>query len=184
MKKILGIVFVLVLSTGFISGGDTVSVSASINYFGHADSNYADVYGNGALMPELQLHVAVGENFFAGAAVGFFSQSGETPVLEMEATSNQTVIFLGGGYRSMVSDKTGFLFKAGLVDVIYKEEALGLEATGSVIGAGFGTALTVSLTEKIFGQVQLGYIIASKEIDGETAKFGGFKAGLGAGIYL
>lgn len=184
MKKLSEIMVLVILLTGIMWGGDNISVSAAVNYFGHADTNYADVYGSGAVMPELQVHFSIGEKFFAGAAAGFFSQSGETPVLQAEATSNQTILFLGGGYRTMISDNMGFLIKLGLVDVIYKEEALGLEATGSAIGAGIGTALLISLSEKIFGQVQLGFITASKDIDGETAKFGGFKAGIGAGIYL
>jgi hypothetical protein len=74
----------------------------------------------------------------------------------------------------------GFL-ELGLANASYKEEAMGVEESGSVLGFRADVGLTYTVASPLFISLEAGYISTSKEVNSVTIKPGGLKLGLGLG---
>lgn len=184
MKKTLFILIIVFCSVSILRGGDRVLVSVTGNMYSHADESYRDTYSSSTFMPEFQIGFHLKNNLYAGLAYGLFSKEGNTPILNEPAESTQHVITIRAGYRPMLAEKIGSDLSLGLVDFIYKEAALGVEESGSQLGLAIGAGLFYRISDVILFRLDLNYLMGSKEINEISVKMGGFKAGIGAGIFL
>jgi opacity protein-like surface antigen len=182
VKKILALLFVLGVVAGGLKAGEKFSATLLGSLLIPADSGYKDVYGKSGFYPELKAGYALSDRFYLWAAYGFLGKKGETPVLKLEAKSNQHFLSLGAGYRGMLSGNLGYEAALGLMMVSYKEEAMETSASGTAFGFRADAGLTYALSGPVFAVAELGYLYASDKVEGETVKPGGFKAGLGLGL--
>ena len=181
MKKTLTILFILIVSAGWALAGENFQVRFIGNYLAPADSGYKDIYGKSMFYPELKAGYAFSSNFYLWAGYGFLNRTGETPVLKLEAKSSQNFLSLGLGYLGAFSDAFGYFAEFGLANVSYKEEAMGVEESGSVLGFRADAGLTYTVASPLFLSLELGYISTSKKVNSVTIKPGGLKVGLGLG---
>ena len=182
MRKILSLLFVLSVMVVGLRAGEQFSAEVFGSLLVPGDSGYKDIYGKSMFYPAIKAGYALSERFFIWAGYGFLCRKGETPVLKLEAKSNQHFFSLGAGYRGKLSDKLGYEAALGLVMVSYKEEAMGTSASGSAFGLRADGGLSCALFGPVFAVAELGYIYSSDKVEGETVKPGGFKAGLGLGV--
>ena len=81
-----------------------------------------------------------------------------------------------------MGEKLDWSVYAGLLYVIYREEALGEKVTGSAPGAEIGASLEYKISARLFLFPFAAYMLANDTVEGTDVKLGGFKAGVGAGI--
>jgi len=183
MKKTLTILFILTIaSTGWALAGENFQLRFTGNYLVPADSGYKDIYGKSMFYPEFKAGYAFSSNFYLWAGYGFLNRTGETPVLKLEAKSSQSFISLGLGYLGAFSDAFGYFAELGLANASYKEEAMGVEESGSVLGFRADLGLTYAVASPLFISLEAGYISTSKKVNSVTIKPGGLKLGLGLGL--
>jgi hypothetical protein len=153
-----------------------------LNYLLHADSLYKDIYGSGTLFPRLSLGYNLNRfNFWLG--YGFFSTDGLIPDTPFEASSKQSYLSLGIGFRGPMSDKLSYVFGFQMVRISYKEEALDVVVSDSTMGYGLEGILRYNLGRSFFVDVSIGLISGTVILDdGAQAKLGGFRSGLGLGM--
>lgn len=181
MKKTLTILFILIVSAGWVLAGDNFQLRFTGNYLVPADSGYKDIYGKSMFYPEFKAGYAFSSNFYLWAGYGFLNRTGETPVLKLEAKSSQSFLSLGLGYGGVFSDALGYFAELGLANASYKEEAMGVEESGSVLGFRADVGLTYRVASPLFISLEAGYISTSKKVNSVTIKPGGLKAGVGLG---
>jgi len=180
MKKILTFLFVMVVLAGWAWAGD-FQVRLTGNLLLPGDSGYKDIYGKSVFYPELKAGYAFSGDFYVWAGYGFVNEKGETPVLKMAAESRQSFLSVGLGYGGSLSDSLGYYAELGLTDAFYKETAMDITESGSVLGFRADAGLTYAVSGPVFACLELGYISSSKEVNGLTIKPGGFLAGFGLG---
>jgi len=182
MKKILTILFILIVSAGWAVAGENFQVRFIGNYLAPADSGYKDIYGKSMFYPEFKAGYSFSSNFYIWAGYGFLDRTGETPILKLEAKSKQNFLSLGLGYSGVLSDALGYFAELGLANASYKEEAMGVEESGSVLGFRADAGLTYAVSGPVFACLEVGYISTSKNVNAVTIKPGGLKLGLGLGL--
>lgn len=146
------------------------------------DSNYTSVYGNGGLLPELTAGIRLKGPVFLWAGYGSLGAEGETPVFEETATSRQSFLSLGVGFRGRLAGDFSYDIDLGAVRVSYEEEALGLTASGSALGVRVDAGISLSFSRMFMTRASVGYLSAGKDLDGVRIRMGGFRAGLGLGV--
>jgi hypothetical protein len=181
MKKILILLFVLTVLAGWAQAGESFHIRFTGNLLMPADSGYKDVYGKSVFYPELKAGYAFSADFYVWAGYGFVNKKGETPVLKLAAESTQNFISIGLGYGGAAADALGYFVELGLVNAYYKEEAMGVKESGSVLGFRADAGLTYVVASPLFISLEAGYIATSKKVNEVTIKPGGLKAGLGIG---
>ncbi len=184
MKKAIACLALALLLAGVAAaqdGGSKLSASLTGNILFPADAGYRDTYGSGRFFPEIRVAYALKQGFFVYAAYGLLSASGTTPVLEVEASSTQHVLSLGGGIGGRLTGKLSYKVGLGLSLGLYKEEAMDVEVSGSAIGLRLDGGSCYSVTDKSGLQAGLGYLMASDTTEDDIKiKLGGFR--LGAGV--
>ena len=181
MKKTLTILFILIVSAGWAVAGNNFQVRFIGNYLAPADSGYKDIYGKSMFYPEFNAGYSFSSNFYIWVGYGFLNRTGETPVLKLEAKSSQSFLSLGLGYGGSFSDALGWFAELGLVNASYKETAMNVTESGSVLGFRADTGLTYAVSGPLFACLELGYISTSNKVNSVTIKPGGLKLGLGLG---
>jgi len=183
MKAKLIITMILLSTLGWAADGK-FQVSLTGYYLVPADANYKNIYGNDVLSPELQVGYRFSENWYGFAGYGFFSKSGETPILKEPTKSRQSFISLGAGYMGKFSEKFGYFTQAGACMFHYQEEALGETIKDSTVGFRLGGGIRYHLTQKLFLQGTLGYLYGSDTVNETKIKLGGLQAGIGIGLTI
>jgi hypothetical protein len=161
-----------------------ISLALSASYFAPADGGFKEIYGSGGVLPGLRLEVGVVRCLSLYASYGYFSKKGTTPVLAEEAKSTQHHAALGASWNRGISTNLGLGLWGGLLYVSYKEEALGMQASGSAVGFEAGGHLRVSLGKKLFASPFISYGLARDTVEEVDLKLGGLRAGVGLGIFF
>jgi len=177
--------FVLLFMVPVYSAGG-FSISFTGNYLSPSDEDYKDTYGSGVFFPELKLGYEIVNSFSLWAGFGIISAKGNTPVLDADAKSNQSLMSFGVGYNGDFSKKLGYKVQLGAVYFSYKEEAMEVEVTGSAFGFRADAGVVFNITGTFFAEIIAGYLSASDTVtlegEDEDIKFGGLKGGIGIGI--
>lgn len=149
-----------------------------------ADSNYKDLYGSTIIAPKFKLSFQVAKFLHIFAGYSFTSKSGKIEILDLsiDAKSKQGFLTFGLGYDGKLSDKLGWYLEAGGASVSVKEEAMEETVSESLFGFMAEGGVIFKLGKMFRAQLHLGYISASKEINGQTVKPGGLSLGAGFGI--
>lgn len=184
MKKKSVVVLLMLVLLSSVNGftGDRFRLSVRANYLAPADTGFKDIYGSSVFFPGMKAEFAFTKSLYAWADVGFFSISGTTPILQWDATSNQTLFSVGVGYTGIASGKLSYTFELGLLHVSYKEESLDEVLEDSSIGFNIGGGLVYDLGKSFFGEFFLGYLTASDTVEDVSIKPGGFRTGIGLGV--
>jgi hypothetical protein len=180
-RSFYGIVIAVFLLAG-ITLGDNVFIYGTSNYLIPADKDFKDIYGKGLFYPEIKAGVKVFEGFYVWAGYGFLLAKGTTTLLAEEAESNQNYFSGGFGYEGRISDRVGYRVETGTFYVNYREEAMGLEVSGSAIGYRIDGGLNMDVLKNVYIEISGGYLAASDSIEGISIKLGGFKTGVGFGV--
>jgi len=184
MKKLsLIIVLLLVLFLGVQAEGRFM-LSLSGNYLSPADSGFKDIYGSSAFFPEIKARVKVIKEIYVWGSYGFFSKNGETPVLKIAAKSTQNHLSFGVGHLYRLTEKLDLDTAIGAALINYKEEAMGVEISGTKLGLCVKGGVIFHLTRNFFTTAHIGYLAASDTANDVKIKLGGMTAALGLGITL
>jgi len=176
-------VLLLVLAFG-VQAEDRFMLSLSGNYLSPADSGYKDIYGGSAFFPEIKAAVKVIKDIYVWGSYGFFSKNGETPVLKIAAKSTQNYLSFGVGHLYRLTEKLDLDTAIGAALFNYKEEAMGMEVSGSKLGLYAKGGIIFRLKKNFFTTAHIGYLTASDIANDVKIKLGGLTAGLGLGITL
>ena len=182
MKKTFILLLGITTLWSGLSAGQKYHVSLAACLQQPADPGYQDIYGHSVFLPELKAGFAFSQRLYIWAGLGRLAAEGETAELGLVAKSTQSFLVVGAGHTGSISEKIGFKAELGLADVLYREEALGETVSGSALGVTVAGGLTYALGHRFFLLAEVGYLYAKKTIDGVAVKFGGLKAGLGAGL--
>ena len=159
-------------------------LSLSGNYLSPSDSGFKDIYGSSAFYPEIKAAVKVIKDIYVWGSYGFFSKNGETPVLKIAAESTQNYLSFGVGHLFRLSEKLDLDIVLGAAHISYKEEAMGMEISGSRLGLCVKGGVIFHLTKNFFTTAHIGYLAASDTVNDVKIKLGGMTAGIGVGITL
>jgi len=182
MKKTLILLFALMVLAGWAQAAGSFHVRLTGNVLLPGDSGYKDIYGKSVFYPELKAGYAFSSDIYIWAGYGFVNEKGETPVLKLPAESSQKFLSFGLGYRGAFSDALGWFAELGLTNASYKETAMDVTESGSVLGFRADAGLTYTVASPLFLSLELGYISTSKKVNSVTIKPGGLKLGLGLGL--
>ncbi len=130
MKKTLLVILALTTIAASLPARN-LSLALTASYLGKADSGFKEVYGSGGVMPGLRFEAAVWKGLSIYGSYGFFAKTGTTPVLAAEAKTSQHFLAAGAAWRGAMGEKLDWGVYAGLLYVIYREEALGEKVTGA-----------------------------------------------------
>jgi hypothetical protein len=161
------------------------SILAKAGLISPADGDYRKLYGSTKFYPEITAELVVASGFSAWASLGRFSGSGVLEVFDERESLNsvQTILSFGAGFRRMLTDRFGAKVRIGLAWAGYKEEALGMEVTGSGLGMRLGASGFYLFGRGLFGEAGLDWISASDETEeGIKLKLGGLILSAGIGI--
>lgn len=185
MKKALILMAILLIAFNINSfAEERLTVSIHGNYLVSADENFKTIYGSGRIFPELKAGVKIFKNIHLWAAIGFFSDEGVTPILEADATTDQTFISGGIGYTFALSQKLDNRIEIGVTNINYKEESMGLEFSDSAFGFRIEDEVMYSFAKQLYFSLNIGYIAAKDTVEDLELKPGGFKFGVGLGIKI
>ncbi|MCP5108112.1 MAG: hypothetical protein GY950_32290 [bacterium] len=185
IKKIMLAIFMLLmmLINGFGEDrGERALITISGNYLAPADTGFKDIYSSGIFYPELKVGYKIARKVYVWVGYGFFSATGETPVLLREAKAKQYFLSGGLGYMFNISRKLDYMGELGVLSVRYEEESLGEKLTDSAIGIRIKNGLIYRLNRTFFLEISLGYLTASDTIENFSIKLGGLRTGLGLGV--
>lgn len=182
MKKTLLLIVIMFLILTGVASGENIFFTASANYLIPSDKDFKDIYGSGVFYPEIKAGYDVFEGFYIWAGYGFLSAAGTTTLLAEEAKSSQNYISFGFGYQGRISERVGYKIETGTSYVTYREEAMGLEVSGSAMGYRLDGGINFDVLKNVFLEINAGYIAASDSVDNLSVKLGGFKAGVGMGV--
>jgi hypothetical protein len=176
------IVILAILSLTVTAQAKNVSAALTLSYLAHADSGFREVYGPGGLMPGLRLEAGLWKDLSLYASCGFFARTGATPVLEQEAKTTQRYISAGASWKSRLSEKMAWNLYAGMLFVIYREEALGETISDNALGLEIGAGLRYRLGARLFLCPFVSYLLAGDTVEESKIKLGGARAGIGLGV--
>jgi len=184
MKRLLFMSFLALLLLSSVNGfaGERFMISVSGNYLLPSDTNFKDIYEKGLFYPELKAGFKVFKGLYLWAGYGFFSATGTTPVLKLEAKSSQKFLSGGAGYMIDIFKKFDFKVEVGLFHVSYTEESMGDKLSDFAIGYRIDGGMIFNLARIFFVEISLGYLTASDTIENFSIKLGGFRTGIGLGI--
>lgn len=180
--SVLGLVLLLSATIPAEASERRGIISLAINYLVYSDSRCRDVYSKGELCPEVKAGYKVYRDFYIWESYGYLSAEGTTPVLKEETSLNYHYLSIGAGYNRNFSEKLNYLIELGLLNVIYKEEAMGEKASGLKLGFRFGVGIIYNINKTFFAELSTSYLHAVDNREDISIKFGGFKAGVGFGV--
>jgi opacity protein-like surface antigen len=181
MKNTL-LLILAVMSLTITIQAKNMSAQLTVSYLGHADSGFREIYGSGGIQPGLRFEAVVWKDFSLYAAYGYFSKKGTTPVLEEEAKTTQHFISVGPVWQRQLSEKLSWNIYAGLLVVVFREEALGETIKDNAVGLEVGGGIRYRLSAKLFLSPSVSYLLANDTVESTEVKLGGVKAGVGLGI--
>jgi hypothetical protein len=182
MKRIWLIV-ILFSTAGAAFAADHALISAGVSVLQPADSGYREVYGQRVFYPEVQAGVRLVRGLYLMGGFGMLTKKGETPELRLDAKSTQMFFSAGLAYILPISASFRFKVAAGVADISYKEEAMGLTISGSKLGYQAEMGLLL-MGEVLFAGVHIGYLSASDAVEDVKIKLGGARAGLCLGFRI
>lgn len=152
------------------------------NVLSHAEPRFADIYSGGVL----ELEVTAGCNIFTPVYIwtgySIFSSSGQSAFFNEPAKWTQEQISLGVGCRVNLSMILDVRVEAGMIYVMYQEEAFSQQKKGNAPGFRFNTAGIYKLNSLLYGKLNVSYLWARDTVAGLGIKLGGIKTGLGIGM--
>jgi hypothetical protein len=182
MKKAL-VIIVLLSCAGPAFGGDRILLSIGWSFLRNADPFYRATYGPSASFPEVAIAGRFNRNSYVMAGYGTVTRHALVPDLETEATSIQNYLWAGLGYLPTLYGPFKAKIEAGLADLMYSEEGLGLTAAGSKIGYQVQAGLLV-MVKSVFAGIDIGYFAASGKVGDLDIKLGGTRIALSAGFRM
>ncbi len=182
MKKTIGALIFILLLSAYLAAEDRFMISLTGSALFPADSGYKDTYGKYVFIPELKACAWIVKGLYLWAGYGYLSKNGQTPILQLEASSRQHFISLGAGYGGKISARFGYQLELGVTDVSYTEESMGEKVTGSTVGFRINGGLNYKVGKHFLLLAELGYIRATDTFEDNSFTLGGFKAGVGIGI--
>lgn len=190
MKKTLIVPAVLLL-LATASAESRLFVALGAGFMRPADSEFRQIYGNQALLPEVSAVLRFYRGLCLTAGAGKASEEGRTPELGLITKARQEYIYVGLGYMLRISQGLCADVNAGIADMSCREEAL--DATAKGHGLGYKGEVGILLMEedgRAFIGLRLGYISArvsglEPPIAGPLSiKLGGPKLSLCFGLQL
>ena len=178
---------ILFVALGVASPGATAPdrkfmATAGVNVFQASSSDYRDIYGETAVMPEIKLTYKMIKNFTLWGGFGLFSKQGFIEEVAEEAEIRQNFFSIGVGYAHKLSAKLRLRGELGLAAIIFKEEALGAIQKGSGLGWKIGADLDYFINKKLFVTLAVATSAASDNLETGKIDLGGFQAGMGLGF--
>ncbi len=178
-KNILILIFITILFIPLLSLKHGV-IGLSLRSLSPADSDYQKIYGKGVFYPELKLSYFIYKDYYLWAGYFSFSEKGLTPVLESEATSNQNYLFLGGGYKGIISKKFEYSIELGFFNVNFTESVMGKSIEESALGLTINGSIDFKINDSFSPFYSMGYCSAStNKVGNKSIKLGGLNFGLG-----
>ena len=182
MKKTI-VALLLVLCAGPAFAGDRLLLSVGWSLLRNADPFYRATYGRTVSLPEFAAAGRFYRNFYVLAGYGSVTKRAAVPDLETEAVSRQGCLWAGLGYIASLRGPFKVKIEAGPADLIYREEGLGLTASGSKIGYQVQAGLLVT-ARSLFAGMDVGYFGASETVGDLKIKLGGVRLTLSAGFRI
>ncbi len=206
MKKLLALVFAVLLSAGALSASNGRAI---LNLYGTAlnvaENRFTGQEGGNKIYFEVKAAYAISGNIYLWASHGQFPirdswQSWErkgsfSPDALVERKLGKRVIAGGGGIfigyfepgQFAIRAEAGVCHIANDIDAEVSSIASGqlirsLENRQRGIGARGGLAVTYGLYRSVFAEATAGYTYAPDTIDGVRSNLGGFHLALGLGI--
>jgi hypothetical protein len=182
MKRTTLAILVL-LCAGPALAGDRLLLSAGWSLLRNADAYYRATYGQSVSLAEFAAAGRIYRNFYIMAGYGSVTKRAVVPDLETEAVSRQGFLWAGLGYIRDVWGPLKAKIEAGPADLIYKEEGLGLTASGSQMGFQAQAGL-LAMAGFVFAGIDIGYSSASANVGDLKIKLGGARITMSAGLRL
>jgi hypothetical protein len=182
MKKTIALI-VLLSCAGPAFAGDRILLLVGWNFLRNADPFYRATYGPSASFPEIAIAGRFSGDLYVMAGYGTVTKHATVPDLETEATSKQNYLWAGLGYLPTLYGPLKAKIEAGLADLMYSEEGLGLKAAGSKIGYQVQAGLLV-MVKSVFAGIDIGYFAASGKVGELKIKLGGTRIALSAGFRM
>jgi hypothetical protein len=157
-------------------------LSAALNFLMHADGNFKETYGSAKMFPRVTAGYLFGRSLFVWASFGTLSASGVIPDTTYEASSSQSYLSLGVGFRVEGSKRLYYSMCLGLMRASFKEETLGLTYSGSASGFDFYGAVMFNLSSSLFVEASAGYLSSRATVFDRNATIGGLRTGIGLGF--
>jgi len=184
MKKATLIIAVIMILSVLTYADSRFMVSVSGNLLMPSDEDFKVIYSSSVIYPEVKAGLKIYDNLYAWSAYGFFKKDGVTPVLDIEVTSTQNFLSFGAGYLVKLTEKLSLDIAAGLASISYKEEAMGIEISGSKMGFQADAGICLTLWEGFFTILHAGYIGAKDTVNSLEVNLGGIQFGIGIGIFF
>lgn len=183
-KKGLSLIVLLLIPAIFAFAGETFIVFFTGNYLIPSDSSYKDIYGNGVVYPELIIGSEVRKNFSLWVGFGHLSAKGTTLAPEDKLKSSQNYLSFGTRYSGKISRNMIYKIDVGLFYLVYKQDDLETELRGSDVGFRTDLGFVYTFSKNLFIEFSLGYLSASDRVKDVRKEWGGFKGGVGIGIWF
>lgn len=183
MKKPAAFIMIMLAAAAAAPAADRVMISIGISRLQPADPGFREIYGGRVFHPEASVGARVAGSLFLTAGGGWFTKTGETPDLGLDAKSSQRFLWAGLSYVGPVSGALKFKVEAGAAHIGFKEEAMEITVSGSRLGfrAGFGLLV---MGGPFFAGLDLGYLAAAGTIEDVKIKLGGPKASFSIGLRI
>jgi hypothetical protein len=158
-----------------------VFIGVSFNLFSPSQSDFRDIYRPIIVHPQIRAGYFISPKAYVFSTFDFFTLNGKTPEWQMDARLTQRILSLGAGYRTEISGKISASGALSGVYLSYQEEipAIAVKDSSSCLGFAIESALDYRFGNKIRGITCLSYTNVQKTHNEVTAKFGGFRLGMG-----
>lgn len=164
--------------------GEKYLVFFTGNYLLPADGSYKNIYGSGVLYPELIIGSEVRKNLSLWFGFGLLSAKGTMLDTEEEAKCSQNFLSVGTRYSGKISENMVYKVDLGLFIVVYNQDNLEEELSGSALGFRTDFGIVYTLNSRLFTEFSIGCLSASDRVRENSVKWGGFKGGVGLGIWF
>lgn len=161
---------------------DPLQLCLSGNVFFPSDSDYKDLYGKNAFLPEVSLAYAPWKALFLWTDLGIFSQDGVISELDEEIHISRLHLGFGLGTRLIRRHSLRLSAVAGLSVQHFREEAMDTENSDSALGIKLGLQLDTAIARRWFLRLGASFIAAQKTSGDLEMKLGGFQLGAGLGF--
>ncbi len=149
-----------------------------------ADNRFSDLYGSTRLQPRAGLSIKLFKPIYLFASISAGKNSAEFSAfgLNIETECRQSQVSFGAGYSTGLGRKSDFFIEAGGTIFSMKETAMEQTVEDSAFGFTLQTGLIHRVGKFLLARLNLGYSLASKELEFLTVKPGGLSLGLGLGL--
>jgi hypothetical protein len=152
------------------------------NYLRPAESGFSDIYGSGPIYPGVAGGYKFNRNWYIWGGYSFFSKKGKSAVLEKPSKWKQEYFSLGIGYYKNISIRVAGRVSVGAMVVRFSEEAFGDKVTANTFGVELEAAGIYKISQLLFTEITLGYLVASDTVEEISINLGGVRAGVGLGL--